>query len=137
MPRPHLILLGCFAGTHQVSQGFGTFIRNPHRRQISGSIATCQLLCIPPIRLYPITCLDRYQRGRDNLAVNAQLRQLPVHDVVRWAGLITGSQPLCRAKLLDQLAYRLSAVRNRSQASHFTFWFRNRYRDRLCMDIQT
>jgi hypothetical protein len=57
MPRPHLILLRCFAGPHQVSQGLRSLIRNPHRRQISGSIATCQLHCIPPIRLNPITCL--------------------------------------------------------------------------------
>jgi hypothetical protein len=61
---PYPILLGCFAGTHQIPQGLGTFIRNPHRRQISRSVALCQLLCIPPIHLYPIACLDRHQRVR-------------------------------------------------------------------------
>ena len=69
MPRSHLILLGCFAGTHKFTQCLGTFIRNPYRRQISGSIATCQLLGVPPIRLYPIASLDWYQRGCDNLAL--------------------------------------------------------------------
>jgi hypothetical protein len=28
MPCPHLILLGGFAGTHQIAQRLGTFIRN-------------------------------------------------------------------------------------------------------------
>src|ERR1700734_4195539 len=51
MTRPRLILLGCFAGTHQIAQGLRTLIRNPYRRKISGSIAACQLLGIPPIRL--------------------------------------------------------------------------------------
>src|ERR1700722_10476528 len=100
MPCSHLILLGCFAGTHQISQGLGTFIRNPYRCQISGSITTCQLLSIPPIRLYPITRLDRYQRGRHNLALDAEFCQLPVHHVARWSCLITGSQLLCRASFL-------------------------------------
>ena len=63
MPRSHLVLLGCLASSHQISQGLGTFIRNPYRRQISGSIATRQLLSIAPVRLYPTTRLDWYQRG--------------------------------------------------------------------------
>src|SRR5271170_2316414 len=100
-------------------------------------MATCKLFRIAPIGLYSITSLNRYQRRRYNVAVDAQLRQLPVHDVTRWSGLITGSQLLCRAKLLDQLAYRLGAVRNRSQASHFTIRLCDRNGDRLGMDIQT
>jgi len=60
MPRSRLILLGCFAGSNQVSQGLRTLIGNPYRRQISGSIATRQLLGIPPIRLDPIASLDWY-----------------------------------------------------------------------------
>jgi hypothetical protein len=48
-----------------------------------------------------------------------------------------GSQLVCWTKLLDQLADRLSAVRDRSKAPHFTFRFRDSYGDRLSMDIQT
>ena len=101
MPRSRLILLGCFSSTHQVSQSLGALIRNPHRRQVSGSIATCQLLSIPPIRLYPVACLDWHQRGRHNLARNAQLCQLPIHNVARRSCFVTGSQLVCRTKLLD------------------------------------
>jgi hypothetical protein len=100
-------------------------------------IATRQLLSIPPICLYPITCLDRYQRGRHNLALNAHLCELPVHDVARRPRLITSSQLLCRAKLPDHLANRLSTVRNRSQAPDFTIRLCNGYGDRLGMDLQT
>jgi hypothetical protein len=59
------------------------------------------------------------------------------HDVARWSCLITGSQLLCLTKLPDQLADRFGVVRNRSQASHFTIRLRNRYSNRLGMDIQT
>jgi hypothetical protein len=38
-------------------------------------------------------------------------------------------------QLIGQLAYRLGAVRNRTQASHFTIWLCNRYGDRLRVDI--
>src|SRR6266567_124786 len=137
MPRSHLILLGCFASTYQIPQSLRTFIRNPYRRQISGAIATCQLLSVPSIRLYPITRLDRYQRGGHNLALNAQLRQLPVHDVARRTCLITGSQLLCWTKLLDHLADRLGTVRNRTQAPYLAIRLSNCYGDRLSMDIQT
>jgi hypothetical protein len=135
MPRSCLILLGCFAGSHQVAQRFGTLIRNPYRRQISGSIAACQLLSIPPIGLNSIPGLDRHKRRCHNLALDAQLRQLPVHNVARRSGFITGSQLGCRTKLLDQLADRLSGVGNRSQAPHLALRLRDRYGDRLGMDI--
>jgi hypothetical protein len=65
MPRSHLILLGCFAGTHQIPQCLGPFIRNP------------------------------------------------------------------------DLADRLGAVRNRSQAPYLSIRLCHRYGDRLSMDIQT
>jgi hypothetical protein len=66
--------------------------------------AARQLLSIAPIRLYSITGLNRYQRRRYHLTQNTQFRQLPVHDIASRSGLITGSQLLCWAKLLDQLA---------------------------------
>jgi hypothetical protein len=96
-----------------------------------------QLLGITPIRLHPIAGLHWHQAWRYHVALNAQLCQLPVDDIPGRSGLITGPQLLYRAKLLDQLAYRFQAVRNRSQASHLTIRLRNRDGDRLGMDIQT
>ena len=88
-----------------------------------------------PFCLYPITRLDRYQRGRHKLARKAQLSELPVHNVAHRPRFLAGSQLLRRAKLPDHLADRLSPVRNRSQAPHFTIWLHNRYSDHLDMDI--
>ena len=42
MTRPQLVLLGRLVRPHQISQRLGTFVRNPHRRQISGPIAARQ-----------------------------------------------------------------------------------------------
>jgi hypothetical protein len=131
MPGSRLILPGCFAGTHKIAQRFGPLIGDPYRREIPGSVTAHQLLGIPSIRLYPITCLHKHQRGCHNLALDAQLRQLPVQNVARRSGFLTGSQPGYRTTLLDQLADRLSAVRNRFQAPHFTFRLRDRYGNRL------
>jgi hypothetical protein len=39
------------------------------------------------------------------------------------------------AKLTDELADRLFAVGNRTQAAHFTIWLGYRYGNRLGMDI--
>src|SRR6516225_313737 len=97
----------------------------------------CQLLSIAPIGLYPITSLDRYQRGRYHLTLHAQLRQLPVHDVTCRSCLIAGSQLLRPAKLLDHLTDRFGAVGNRAQTPYLTIRLRNCYGDRLGMDIQT
>jgi len=33
-----LVLLGSLACSHQITQCLGTFIRNPHRRQIAGPV---------------------------------------------------------------------------------------------------
>jgi hypothetical protein len=54
---------------------------------------------------YPITCLDLYQRGRHNLALNAHLCELPVHDVARRPRPITSSQ------FARPFARRISALR--------------------------
>ena len=96
-----------------------------------------QLLGITPIRLHPIAGLYWHQCWRYHVALNAQLCQLPVDDIPSRPGLVTDSQLLRRTQLLDQLAYRFQAVRNRSQASYLTIRLRNRNGDCLGMDIQT
>jgi hypothetical protein len=137
MTSTQLILLRCFARTNQIAQCLGALIGNPDRSQIARSVTARQLLGITPIRLHPIAGLHWHQAWRYHVALNAQLCQLPVDDIPGRSGLITGPQLLYRAKLLDQLAYRFQAVRNRSQASHLTIRLRNRDGDRLGMDIQT
>src|ERR1035438_4839660 len=57
--RPHLILLSRLARSHQIAQRLGTFVRNPHWRQIAGPVAARQPLGIAPIRLHPVASLTR------------------------------------------------------------------------------
>ncbi len=137
MPRPQLILLGRLPCPHQIAQRLRTLVRNPHRRQIARPMAARQLLRIPPIRLHPVAGLDRNQRRRHHLALHSQLAQLPVQHVARRTSLIAGPQLLHPAQLLHQLADRLGAVGNRSQAAHLAVRLGYRYRNRLGMDIQT
>ena len=94
MTSSQLILLRCFACTHQIAQRLGTCIRNPHCRQITGSVTTRQLLSITPVGLHPVAGLDWYQSWRDHLAPDTQLRQLPVDDIPGRPGLIAGPQLL-------------------------------------------
>lgn len=98
--KPQLILLGRFAGTHRVPQRFVGGIRNLHGSQLAGTVTAGQLLCIPEIGLDPILCLGRNQAGRDHLAGDAQLRQLPVEHVAGWPRLVTSFDPLGRAQVL-------------------------------------
>ena len=49
MPRPKLILLGCLPLPDKIAQRLGIFIGNPHRGQITGPVAACQLQRVPPI----------------------------------------------------------------------------------------
>src|SRR4051794_27230784 len=51
VPRPELILFPRFAGADQIPQSFVCCIGNPNSRQVTGSIAACQLLSIPAVCL--------------------------------------------------------------------------------------
>ena len=85
--RLQLILPGSFARPHQITQSLMRLIRNPHRRQFSGTVATRQLLRIPAVRLHPITGFHRNQTRSDHLTIHSQLRQLPVQTRTRLAPL--------------------------------------------------
>jgi hypothetical protein len=118
MPCPQLILLGSFARTHQISKRLGAFVRNPHCRQITGSVTARQFLGIAAIGLHAVASFYRDQCRRYHLALDSQLRQLPVDYITSRAGLITSPQLLYWTKLLYQLTYRFGAVENRSKASY-------------------
>ena len=92
MPRTQLILLGCLPLPHKIAQCLGVFIRNPHCRQISGTMTACQLQSIPPIRLHAVSGLLRNQARRNHRALDTQLRQLPVQYEACRTGFVAGSQ---------------------------------------------
>jgi hypothetical protein len=96
-----------------------------------------QLQRIPPIGLDAISRLLRNQRWRNHIALDSQLRQLPVEYEARRAGFIAGPQMFGRSKLADELADRIFTVGDRSQAANLAvrFGYCNSYR--FGMDIQT
>ncbi len=112
-------------------------IRHPHWREVSGAIATSQLLRVALVCLDPIAGLHRHQRGRDYLTAHAQLRQLPVQHVPGRAGLVTHPQLLRLAQFLNQLAHRLRIVRDHTHAAHFPTRLGNGHRNGSGMDIKT
>ena len=70
-----------------------------------------QLQRIPPVGLDTISRLLRNQRWRNHIALDSQLRQLPVEYEARRAGLIAGAQMIGRTKLADELADRVLSCR--------------------------
>src|ERR1035441_10333262 len=100
-------------------------------------MAARQLDATPPIGLHPVPGLDRNQRRRHHVALDAQFAQLPVEYVTRRTGFIASPQMLHRPKLLDQLADRFRTVSNRSQAAYLAVRLGYSDRNRLGMDIQT
>jgi hypothetical protein len=119
MFRPQLVFLSCLPGSYQISQGLMGRIRYPHRRQLSGPIISRQLQRIASIGLHPFARFHRCQPGCHHLALRPQGRQLPVHDIPRWARFITEPQLLHGSQFLDQLPNRLLPIRNDSKRSHF------------------
>jgi hypothetical protein len=86
-----LILLGRLSRPDMIAQCFRAFIRHPHGSQIVGAQTARQLQSIPPLGLYPIPGLLRNQRRRHHIALDSQLRQLPVQYDARRAGFLAGS----------------------------------------------
>jgi hypothetical protein len=102
--RAQLILLGRLSRPDKIAQCFRSFIRHPYRGQIVGAVTARQLQRIPPVGLDLVLGLLRNQRRRYNIALDSQLRQLPVQYEARRAGFIAGAQVLRRTKLTDELA---------------------------------
>src|ERR1700720_1779748 len=94
-----------------------------------------QLQSIPPVGLHPVAGFGWNQRWRYDHALDPQLCQLPIQHITRRTSFIAGPQMLGRAKLLNQLADRLFAVRDRSQAANLAIRLGYRNSNRLGMDI--
>ena len=110
MPRPELILLGCFPLADKITHRLGSLIGNPNRSQISVPVTACQLQGVPTICLHAISRLLRNQARRHNDAVDSQLGQLPVQCEPCRSRFIAGTQLVDWTKLLDELANRIFPV---------------------------
>ena len=81
------------ASPDQVPHRLMRRIRHPHRRQLSGTAELRTHQRIPPIRLHPISGLDRDQRRRHHGAVVPETEELPMQTVAARTGLIAEAQP--------------------------------------------
>jgi len=137
MTCAELVLLGVLTRAHQIAQGFVGGIGNPHRREVAGAITARQFGGVAAIGLDSVAGLDRDQRGRDDLAGDAERCQLPVQDVACRPGLVAGFPLLHRPQLGNQFANRFQAVRDDAQRTDFSVRLGNRSRDGVRVDIQT
>jgi hypothetical protein len=137
MPGPQLILFRRLAGADQIAQGFVRCVRNPDRGQISRSMTARKFLCVPPVRLHPVSGLHGNQGRRHDLAFHAQRGQLPIQNVSSRTGLVASPKAPGRPEFPDQLPHRFKPVRDGSQRTHLTARLGNSHSNRLGMDIQS
>jgi hypothetical protein len=114
MPSPELILFPRLAGADQIAQSFMSFVGNPHRSQIPGTMAARQFFGVTAIRLDPVPDLNRNQRGSNYLTIDSQSGQLPIENIPSRSGFVAGAKIFHRPQFPYQFSDRLQPVRNRS-----------------------
>ena len=112
-------------------------VRNPDRRQLTGTVAARQFLRIAAVGLHPVSGFGWNQTGSNHLTGNSQLRQLPIQHVPGRAGFIAGPQMLHWSEFMNQLADRFQSIRNHPDRPDLPARFGNRHSDRFGMDIET
>jgi hypothetical protein len=132
-----LILFGRFSSSNHIAQRLVRRVRHPYCGQLPGPIISRQFQRIPPVRLHAIPGLHRHQCRRHHFAFRSHPGQLPVQHVARRTRLITKPQLLHRPQFPYQLPNRILPIRNDPERPHLPVLLRYRYRNRLCMDIQT
>ena len=137
VPRAQLVLLRDLSGPHEIAQGFMRRVRHPHRRQIATPVASSQLLRVASVGLHPVARLDRHQRRCHDVAVHAELAQMPVQAIAVGSCLVADAKSARWPQLLHQPPHRILAIGNAPQRPHFTSRLRYRHRDLLRVDIQT
>jgi hypothetical protein len=100
-------------------------------------VALGELLGVATIGLHLVASLLRNQRRCDDLAVDAQLGELPVQGIARGTGLVADLEILAAAQLLDELAHGLRAVGELAQAADLSAPFGDSRRDGFSVNIQT
>jgi hypothetical protein len=76
-----LVFLGRFPSAHEISQCFVLRVGHPDGCEVTAPIGTRELLCVATVGLDAFAGLRGNERWRDDVAVNAELRELPEEDV--------------------------------------------------------
>ena len=77
------------------------------------------------------------ERRCDDLAVDAQLRELPVQSVAGWAGFVADLEILAASQLLDELAHGLGPIGELAKAADLPATFGDSRADGFSVNIQT
>jgi hypothetical protein len=117
--------------------GHARRIGHPDRREIPGAIAAGEARRILAIGLHPIAGFRGDEARRDDVAVDAQRRELPVQRVARWPGFVTDAHVRGRPELRDQFAHRVGTIADHPELAHRAVPLGDRNGDRLGMDIET
>jgi hypothetical protein len=123
----------------KIAHGLMGRIRNLHRRQLTGSMQLRQHHRNAPVRLHPVACLHRDERGGHNDAVVPHLDRLAMQAVAAGTRFIAEMQPRSAScEPLHQLADVIGTMRHRPQMADLTtaLALRDCDRDRRLVDIQ-
>jgi hypothetical protein len=82
----------------------------PRPAWVAGLVGLRELLGVAAIGLHLVAGLLGNERRRDDLAVDAQVGQLPVECIPSWAGFVADLEILAASELFDELAHRLRTV---------------------------
>jgi hypothetical protein len=124
---------------HQIAHRLVPSVRNPHRRQLAGSVQPRQAGGIPPIGLDPIARPLRDQRRRHHDALMPPGRQATVDAIPARPRFVAKPQPRAvAAKLAQQTVQRRRRVRDPAVLPHLAAQATRRHRndDAILVNIQ-
>jgi len=121
----------------EISQSLVLGGGDPDRREVAGLVRLGELLGIAAIGLHLVAGLLGNERRCDDLAVDAELGELPVEGVARRSGLVANLETLAAAELFDELAHRFGTVGELAEATDLPTPFGNGRRDGFSVNIET
>ena len=110
---------------------------HPDRRELTALIGLGQFLGVAAVRLHFVAWLLGDERRRDDLAVDAQFRELPVERVAGGTGLVADLQVPAPAELLEQFPHGFGTVEDFPETANPTAPFGDGRGDGFGVNIET
>src|SRR5512134_521890 len=91
--------------SHQITKGFMLRVGNPDRGERATLVALGESLRVAPVGLDALSSFFRDERWGHHLALDAQLRELPVQRVAGGSRLVANLQTVGSLELFDELSH--------------------------------